>query len=85
MAQFSRMRHIFQHCWLDQENLKIGDKFREKIDEAIRIYDKLLIILSENSIGSDWVEDEVEAAFENWGKWKGLAYWFWNWEYQWPG
>ena len=28
---------------------------------------------------------EVEAAFENWGKWKGLAYWFWNWEYQWPG
>ncbi|MDX1739807.1 MAG: hypothetical protein R3178_00880 [Rhodothermales bacterium] len=23
---------------------------------------------------------EVEAAFENWGEWKGLAYWFWDWE-----
>ena len=24
---------------------------------------------------------EVEAAFEQWGEWKGLAYWFWNWSY----
>lgn len=22
---------------------------------------------------------EVEAAFESWGGWKGLAYWFWDW------
>jgi len=25
---------------------------------------------------------EVEAAFDHWGKWKGLAYWFWDWSYQ---
>ncbi|MEJ2211255.1 MAG: hypothetical protein P8129_19750 [Anaerolineae bacterium] len=24
---------------------------------------------------------EVEAAFEHWGAWKGLAYWFWDWSY----
>jgi len=24
---------------------------------------------------------EVEAAFEHWGMWKGLAYWFWDWSY----
>ena len=24
---------------------------------------------------------EVEAAFEHWGEWKGLAYWFWDWSY----
>jgi 3-methyladenine DNA glycosylase/8-oxoguanine DNA glycosylase len=24
---------------------------------------------------------EVEAAFERWGQWKGLAYWFWDWSY----
>ncbi len=24
---------------------------------------------------------EVEAAFERWGAWKGLAYWFWDWSY----
>jgi len=24
---------------------------------------------------------EVEAAFEHWGAWQGLAYWFWDWSY----
>ena len=33
------------------------------IDEAIRLRDKLLLILSEHSIASDWVEDEVTKAF----------------------
>jgi 3-methyladenine DNA glycosylase/8-oxoguanine DNA glycosylase len=23
---------------------------------------------------------EVEAAFEHWGEWKGLAFWFWEWQ-----
>ncbi len=25
---------------------------------------------------------QVEARFEKWGEFKGLAYWFWNWKYQ---
>ncbi len=25
---------------------------------------------------------EVEAAFERWRQWKGLAYWFWDWSYR---
>ena len=25
---------------------------------------------------------EIEAAFEKWGQWKGLAYWFWDWSYK---
>lgn len=29
-----------------------------------RLHEKLLLVLSENSIGSDWVEKEVETAFE---------------------
>ena len=28
---------------------------------------------------------EVEAAFERWGKWKGLAYWFWHWSHRQDG
>lgn len=54
----------FVRCWFAPEDLKIGDKFRVKIDEAVRIYDKLLLVLSENSIESPWVEEEVEAALE---------------------
>ncbi|MBT3353086.1 MAG: toll/interleukin-1 receptor domain-containing protein [Nitrospinaceae bacterium] len=51
-------------CWFAREDLKIGDKFRDRIDESIRIYDKLLLIFSKDSIASNWVESEVEAAFE---------------------
>lgn len=44
--------------------MKIGDKTRRRIDESIRTYDKLLLILSENSIASDWVVYEAEQALE---------------------
>ena len=64
-------KHLYAHlqsehvrCWFAPEDLKIGDRFRTRINEAIRIYDKLLLVLSKNSIESPWVEDEVEAAFE---------------------
>jgi len=50
-------------CWFAPESLKIGDEIRPRIDEAIRIHDKLLIVLSENSVGSPWVRKEVETAF----------------------
>jgi uncharacterized membrane-anchored protein YjiN (DUF445 family) len=49
-------------CWFAPEDLKIGEKFRTRIDESIRVFDKLLLVLSQNSIDSPWVEDEVEAA-----------------------
>src|SRR5205807_6274097 len=51
-------------CWFAPEDLKIGEKFRSRIDEAIRLHDKLLLVLSENSVNSPWVETEVESAFE---------------------
>jgi hypothetical protein len=51
-------------CWFAPEDMKIGDRIRPRIDEAIRKYDKLLLVLTENSISSTWVEKEVEAAFE---------------------
>lgn len=50
-------------CWFAPEDLKIGDEIRPRIDEAIRMHDKLLIVLSENSVGSPWVRKEVETAF----------------------
>jgi 3-methyladenine DNA glycosylase/8-oxoguanine DNA glycosylase len=38
-------------------------------------------------VSHEWYEGqpigraEVEAAFERWGAWRGLAYWFWDWAY----
>lgn len=51
-------------CWFAPEDIRIGDRIRPTIDQAIRLYDKLLLVLSEHSIDSDWVEKEVETAFE---------------------
>ena len=51
-------------CWFAPEDLKIGDRLRPAFDEAIRVHDKLMVLLSENSVSSPWVEKEVETAFE---------------------
>ncbi len=51
-------------CWLATEDMKIGDRFRARIEESIRLHDKLLLILSETSVNSPWVESEVESAME---------------------
>ena len=52
------------HCWFAPEDMKIGDEIRSRIDESIRLYDKLLLVISEHSINSAWVKDEAEAAYE---------------------
>ncbi len=51
-------------CWFAPEDMKIGDQIRPTIDRQIQLRDKLLVILSENSVQSEWVGDEVEAAIE---------------------
>ena len=43
-------------CWFAPHNLKTGDKMRAQVYEAIQKNDKLLLILSEHAITSDWVE-----------------------------
>lgn len=58
----SKIRDANVPTWRDSEDLKIGDKLRDKINEQIRIYDKLLIVLSKNSVKSPWVKYEVETA-----------------------
>ena len=42
--------------------MKIGDRLRPRIDETIRVYDKLLLVLSKTSVASQWVEQEMETA-----------------------
>jgi uncharacterized protein YjbI with pentapeptide repeats len=51
-------------CWFAPEDMKIGDRIRLRIDESIRLHDKLLLVLSEHSVASKWVEFEVEAAMD---------------------
>ena len=64
MHRKNRKPSLGVRCWFAPEDLKIGDRFQERIEESIRVHDKLLLVLSENSVVSPWVEREVQAAFE---------------------
>ena len=50
--------------WFAPENLKGGKKLHEQLFEAIQIHDRLLIVLSEHSIQSEWVMTEIRKARE---------------------
>ena len=51
-------------CWLYAHDMPIGAKILDTIDQAIRLHDKVLLILSEGAIASDWVEGEVTRALD---------------------
>jgi hypothetical protein len=44
------------------EELKAGAKLDEQIDQAIRVYDKLVRIPSKQSLQSKWVMAEIRKA-----------------------
>jgi len=49
-------------CWVAPHDIKGGGKIHEQIDEAIRLHDRLLLILSEHSMSSEWVKTEMAKA-----------------------
>jgi len=51
-------------CWFAPHDIRGGRKIHEQLEEAIRKYDRLLLILSESSMISEWVRTEIEHARE---------------------
>jgi hypothetical protein len=49
-------------CWFAPHDIQSGKKLHEQIDEAIRLHDKLLLILSPHSMQSEWVKTEIAKA-----------------------
>ena len=49
-------------CWFAPHDMRSGKKVHEQIDEAIRMHDKLLLILSPASMNSEWVKTEISKA-----------------------
>ncbi len=49
-------------CGLRRKTCRVARRLHEQIETAIRSYDKLLIVLSEASLQSEWVMDELRKA-----------------------
>ena len=49
-------------CWFASHDLQGGKKLHEQIRKAIQAYDRLLLILSEHSMHSEWVKTEIAKA-----------------------
>jgi len=50
-------------CWFSPHDMEIGGDIWDDIDQAIRTRDKIVLILSEDALGSGWIEDEVKKGF----------------------
>lgn len=49
-------------CWFALHDVKGGRKLHEQIDQAIRVYERVLLILSLHSMNSEWVKTEIAKA-----------------------
>ena len=55
----SRLQKKGLRVWYAPEDLKGGQHVRDQLHEAIKLHDKLLLVLSPASMKSTWVADEV--------------------------
>lgn len=56
---YSELRDRNLRVWYAPEEMKGGEKLHNQIEEAIQVHDRLLLILSEHSMGSEWVKTEI--------------------------
>jgi len=69
-AEFARRLYNTLHgigirCWMDEKELFPGVNLHEEIERGIRIWDKVLLCCSENSLDNSWwVDNEMETALQ---------------------
>lgn len=51
--------------WLDQKEILVGDSVAQKIMSGIKECDYFMVVISENSVNSKWVQKELEVALSN--------------------
>jgi hypothetical protein len=49
-------------CWFAPHDVQGGRKLHEQIDQAIRVHERVLLILSLHSMNSEWVKTEIAKA-----------------------
>jgi hypothetical protein len=50
------------NVWLDEQRIRVGDSIPEKVAQGVAESDFFLLVISENSVGSAWVQKELNSA-----------------------
>lgn len=53
---------LHANCWIDKENIEVGQDFVDSIYKGIDECNAVLFMLSDNSINSEWTRREIEYA-----------------------
>jgi len=59
-----RLKSVGIRVWLDEAEINIGDSLTEKIGHAITEMDFVGVVLSNNSVNSEWVQRELQIAIQ---------------------
>jgi len=51
-------------CWLDEHQILPGHDIYDEVDRGIRLWDKVLLCCSKDSLSSWWVDKEISTAFD---------------------
>lgn len=63
-ALAQRLETLGYRPWIDYSSIRGGDNWQQRIHEALDQSRALIVLLTPDSIGSDWVRQEVLMAFE---------------------
>jgi hypothetical protein len=58
----AELEHLKLDFWYDKWEIKTGDSILDKLSDGLSKADGVLIVLSENSIKSNWVKEELKIA-----------------------
>jgi hypothetical protein len=61
---YADLRKKGVRCWFAPHDVRGGRKLHKQIEKAINVNDRLLLILSEHSMRSNWVKSEIAHARE---------------------
>ncbi len=59
-----RLKNTGVKVWLDEAEIKIGDSLTDKVGKAIDETDFVGVVLSHNSVNSEWVQRELQVAMQ---------------------